>query len=98
MVDVGTEVADNVLGRDHSGAYTRQELGVERCAAYSRRLFPSQIGGLIMVAGLYSSIQSIIDGEHRSSSGFGRGTELPIAAGYRNGGFPAPFSCANQAI
>ncbi|KAI0723816.1 transmembrane amino acid transporter protein-domain-containing protein [Cerioporus squamosus] len=36
-------------------------------------------GGFIMVAGLYSSIQSIIDG-------------------YHNGGFPAPFSCANQAI
>ncbi|RDX46943.1 hypothetical protein OH76DRAFT_1355313 [Lentinus brumalis] len=37
------------------------------------------IGGFIMVAGLYASIQSIMDG-------------------YRNGGFPAPFSCANQAL
>ena len=31
MVDVGTEVANNVLGWDHSGAYTRPELGIGCC-------------------------------------------------------------------
>ncbi|KAI0748424.1 transmembrane amino acid transporter protein-domain-containing protein [Daedaleopsis nitida] len=37
------------------------------------------IGGFIMVAGLYASISSIIDG-------------------YREGGFPGPFTCESQAL
>ncbi|KAI0707703.1 transmembrane amino acid transporter protein-domain-containing protein [Earliella scabrosa] len=37
------------------------------------------MGGFIMVAGLYASISSIIDG-------------------YREGGFPGPFTCASQAL
>lgn len=49
-----------------------------------------------MVAGLYASISSIIDGE--SAERHSQLMRLKQQPGYRQGGFPGPFTCASQAL
>ena len=56
------------------------------------------MGLFIMVAGLYASINSIVEGE-RSMFLYVQDQQLTnILVGYRTGSFPGPFTCANQAI
>ena len=59
------------------------------------------MGAFIMVAGLYASINSIVDGTHIQSLMTIRGLEYELTsflAGYRDGEFGGPFSCASRAL
>ena len=54
------------------------------------------MGAFIMVAGLYSSISSIVDGmSYLLVFKCGR---LTARAGYKSGAFATPFTCANQGL
>lgn len=55
------------------------------------------MGGFIMVAGLYASITSIVDGALYVVI-TDRRMYLERCAGYKSGLFATPFSCANQGL
>ena len=54
------------------------------------------MGAFIMVAGLYSSITSIVDGRPLFHP-LGK-RSLTASAGYKSGEFATPFTCANQGL
>lgn len=61
------------------------------------------MGAFIMVAGLYASIDSIVQGMHEIQSLLYSLSHLVnhrvvAVAGYRAGTFPGPFTCVNQAL
>lgn len=51
-----------------------------------------------MVAGLYASIVSIIDGTCRAFSLYDISSHCIFYPGYKSGGFPGPFSCVSRAL
>ena len=57
-----------------------------------------KMGLFIMVAGLYASINSIVEGECSMFLYVQDQQLTSILVGYRTGSFPGPFTCANQAI
>ncbi|KAI0780491.1 transmembrane amino acid transporter protein-domain-containing protein [Trametes elegans] len=56
------------------------------------------MGAFIMVAGLYSSIKSIIEGMWIVTNGEDLCVLTGVPPGYRTGGFPSPFSCADVGL
>ena len=63
---MAAEAEDYFLGLDHSGQFLFRVLS--ECAVADDPDFVVQMGAFIMVAGLYASINSIIDGTPTSAS------------------------------
>ncbi len=56
------------------------------------------MGAFVMITGMYSNIQAIVDGMFPILNVTFFGFLCFHSVGYRSGGFPSPFSCINRGL